>query len=37
MKNSIKEFQKWLNKPKNKSYCSLPAQYILDKYLKVTT
>ena len=28
----LSDFEKWLNKKGNESYCSLPAQYVVDKY-----
>jgi hypothetical protein len=28
----LSDFEKWLDKKGNKSYCSLPTQYVVDKY-----
>jgi|TARA_R110000787_G_scaffold201904_1_gene312689 hypothetical protein len=31
-KGALSDFEKWLDKKENKSYCGLPSQYVLDKY-----
>lgn len=28
----LSDFEKWLDKKENESYCSLPTQYVVDKY-----
>lgn len=28
----LSDFEKWLDRKGNESYCSLPAQYVVDKY-----
>lgn len=31
-KDTLSDFEKWLDKKGNESYCGLPSQYVLDKY-----
>tara|TARA_R110000851_G_scaffold16562_1_gene53719 strand:+ start:290 stop:541 length:252 start_codon:yes stop_codon:yes gene_type:complete len=31
-KGTLSDFEKWLDKKGNESYCGLPSQYVLDKY-----
>ncbi len=31
-KGTLSDFEKWLDKKENESYCGLPSQYVLDKY-----
>jgi len=28
----LSDFEKWLDKKENESYCSLPTQYVVDKF-----
>ena len=31
-KGTLSDFEKWLDKKENETYCELPSQYVLDKY-----